>query len=117
MTGFGIEETQEGFILRRGDEVIRLTTEEFHSLKAQLNFWSERILSQFQTRTGEVTPIVSHPIAQVGIWPDAIQENVLLILTFPSGSQTAFSLPIPIAQNLAEAVPHVLAQIQSSPMA
>ena len=37
MTGFGIEETADGFILRRGDEEIRMSKEEFFSLRAQMN--------------------------------------------------------------------------------
>jgi hypothetical protein len=39
MTGFGIEETDDGFILRRGDEEIRMSKEEFFSLRSQMNLW------------------------------------------------------------------------------
>jgi hypothetical protein len=115
-TGFGIEETDGGFILRHADHEIRMTKEEFFSLRAQLNLWTERIQSQFQTRTGEVKQIVSHPIAEVRVWPDAIQQNVLLILQLPSGTQTIFSLPIPVAQHLAVALPHVVGLMHPSPM-
>ena len=76
MTGFGIEETADGFILRRGD-----SKEEFFNLRAQMNLWTERRLLEYQARSGEVRQIVSHPIAWADVWPDAIQENVLLILT------------------------------------
>jgi hypothetical protein len=79
MARFGIEETADGFILRRGDEEIRMSKEEFSSLKAQMNLWTERRLLEYQTRSGEVRQIVSHPIAWADVWPDAIQENVLLI--------------------------------------
>jgi hypothetical protein len=39
MTGFGIEETDDGFILRRGDEEIRMSKEEFFGLRSQMNLW------------------------------------------------------------------------------
>jgi hypothetical protein len=113
--GFSLEETADGlFILRHGEVEMRLTKEEFFGLKDQINFWTDRALSQFQTRTGEVRPIVSLPIAEVAVWPDAIQENVLLTLTSPSGPQMTLSLPIPVARELSLALPHVLAHIHPS---
>jgi hypothetical protein len=63
MTGFGIEETADSFILRRGDEEIRMSKEEFFSLRSQMNLWTERRSLEFQTRSGEMRQIVSHPIA------------------------------------------------------
>jgi hypothetical protein len=83
--GFGIEETDEGFILRYGEEEIRMSKEEFFSLRAQMNLWTDRILSQIRGGTGELQSLVSHPIAQASVWPDAIQENVLLTLTTRRG--------------------------------
>jgi len=53
MTGFGIKETSDGFILRRGDEEIRMSKEEFFSLRSQMNLWTERRLLEFQARSGE----------------------------------------------------------------
>jgi hypothetical protein len=115
--GFGIEETDEGFILRHDGGQIKMSKEEFFSLKTRIKLWTDRILSRFQARTGEVQPIVSHLIAQVGVWPDAIQENVLLTLTTAAGTTVTFSLPIPVAGVLAEALPRVLTQIPQGPMA
>ena len=115
--GFGIEETDDGFILRRGELEIKMSKEEFFSLRTQLNLWTDRMLAQFQARTGEVSQIVSHPIATADVWPDAIQENVLLILTTPSRTQLVFSVPIPIAESLAGAIPLVLGRMQSAPSA
>ena len=112
--GFGIEETDQGFILRRGDEEIRMSREEFFSLRGQMNLWTDRILSQMRGRTGELQSLVSHPIAQVGVWPDAIQENVLLTLTSVGETQVTFSLPIPVAHDLAVALPHALSLMQPS---
>jgi hypothetical protein len=114
--GFSFEEDDNGFILRRGDVEMRMSKEEFFSLKAQFNLWSERTLSQFQARTGEVKAIVSHSIAKVAVWPDAIQENVLLTLTSTAGTQIIFSLPILVAEGLAVALPGVLARMHPSSM-
>jgi hypothetical protein len=117
MTGFGIEETADGFILRRGDEeMMRMSKEEFFSLRAQMNLWTERRLLEFQARSGEVRQIVSHPIAWADVWPDAIQENVLLILSLTE-TQVVFSLPIPIASGLVGALARVLSEMQPSPRA
>jgi hypothetical protein len=116
MTGFGIEETADSFILRRGDEEIRMSKEEFFSLRSQMNLWTERRLLEFQTRSGEMRQIASHPIAWADVWPDAIQENVLLILTLVE-TQVVFALPIPIASGLVGALERVLSLIQSGPRA
>lgn len=115
--GFSFEETGEVIILRRGEEEIRLSKEEFFSLRLQMNLWTDRILSQLRGRTGELQSLVSHPIAQAGVWPDAIQENVLLTLTTVGETKATFSLPIPLATDLAAALPRVLSLIQPSPMA
>lgn len=113
--GFSLEETEDDlFIFRHGEVEMRLTREQFFGLKDQINVWTDRTLSQFQTRTGEVRPIVSHAIAEVAVWPDAIQENVLLTLTSPSGPTITFSLPIPVARELSVALPHVLTHIHPS---
>jgi len=114
MAGFSIEETNDGLILHHGDEEMRMSKEEFFSLRAYLNLWTERMLSQFQERTGEVRQIVSHPIAEAVVWPDAIQENVLLTLTAPAGAQVVFSLPIPIASGLVGGLARVLSEMQPS---
>jgi len=116
MTGFGIEETADGFILRRGDEEIRMSKEEFFNLRSQMNLWTERRLLEYRARSGEVRQIVSHPIAWADVWPDAIQENVLLILTLTE-TQVVFALPIPIAGGLVGALERVLALVQQGPRA
>jgi hypothetical protein len=118
MPEIGIEQTDDGFFILRRDAIeMKLTSEEFHSLKAQINLWSDRIVAEFQARTGTATALVSHQMASAGIWPDAIQENVLLTLTSTAGTQITFSLPKTVAQGLSQALPHVLDRMQSSPMA
>jgi hypothetical protein len=113
--GFSLEETDDDlFILRHGEVELRLTREQFLGFKDQLNIWTDRALSQFQTRTGAVMPIVSHPIAEAAVSPDAIQQNVLLTLTSPSGPTITFSLPIRVARELSLALPHVLTHMRPS---
>ena len=112
MTGFGIEETADSFILRRGDEEIRMSKEVFFSLRSQMNLWTERSLLEYQARSGEVRQI----IAWADVWPDAIQENVLLILSLTE-TQVVFSLPIPIADGLVGALERVLSLMQTGPRA
>ena len=103
--------------MRRGDEeMMRMSKEEFFSLRAQMNLWTERRLLEFQTRSGEMRQIVSHPIAWADVWPDAIQENVLLILSLTE-TQVVFSLPIPIADGLVGALERVLSLMQTGPRA
>lgn len=111
--GFVLEETHDGFIIRRDEVEMRMSKEEFFSLMMTLNFWVERI----QARTGEGRPIVSHPMVTADVWPDAIQGNILLALTATSGTQLVFSLPIPIAEGLVGTLSRVLEDMQSNPMA
>jgi hypothetical protein len=86
--GFSIEETDDGlFILRHGEVEMRLTEQEPLGLKAKVNLWADCILSQYQARSGHVSSIACVLIAQAAVWPDAIQENILLALTSPSGSR------------------------------
>jgi hypothetical protein len=88
-----------------------MSKEEFFSLRAQMNLWTERRLLEFQARSGEVRQI----IAWADVWPDAIQENVLLILSLTE-TQVVFSLPIPIASGLVDALARVR-EMQPSPRA
>ena len=113
MRQFGIRQTDDGpIVLSHDGGEIRMTEAEFHSLKATINLWPERILAQFQETSGEVRPVVSHQIATADVWPDAMQEHVLLILT-TLGTQITFSLTNQIASSLSAALPVVLGRMQS----
>jgi hypothetical protein len=75
------DQDDEGFILRRrvadgGVTAIRMSEQELLTFKVQLSLWFDRKMSEFQADTGHVQPIVVHPIAQVRLVPDAVQENV-----------------------------------------
>jgi hypothetical protein len=112
---FSLEETDNGlFILRHGEVEMRLTEQELLGLKAKVNLWASRILSQYQARSGQVMTIACLPIAEAAVWPDAVQENILLTLASPFRAQETFSLPIPVARDLSEVLPLVLARIYPS---
>jgi hypothetical protein len=99
--GFSIEETDEGFILRHGEVEMRMSKDQFRGLKAQLSLWT--------------APKWIHPIAGADASADAIRENVLLTLTFVGGTQLTFSLPIPVAGELVEALHRELFAMQPPP--
>jgi len=114
--GFSFEESDAGYILRHnaaGKVIeIRITPEELDGLKATIDLWSDRRLSGYRVAGGgEVRPIVVHPVATAGLWPDAIGANILLNFEGPSGSHMTLSLPPSVAANIARAMPDVLAMI------
>jgi hypothetical protein len=65
-------------------------------------------------REGEARPIVVHPVAKAGLWPDAVGENVLLTVEAPSSGQMTLSLPLPEAERMALALPELLAQMRAA---
>ena len=114
--GFSFEETDNGYILRRNvaGEIIelRMQPEEFVGLKATLDTWKDRRLSQFRARSGEVHKVLIVPVVKVELWPDAMAANILLTATTPS-AQVTLSLPLSEARTMAEALPLVLATIEN----
>ncbi len=113
--GFSFEETDDGYILRRntagGVSEIRMTLEEFDALKATIDLWKDRRLSQYQeAEGGEVRPIVVYPVAEAVLWPDAMNANILLNVVTRSAHMT-LSLPPSVATNMARALPDVLAMV------
>lgn len=115
--GFSLEETDDGFTLRNKSadgavSEIRMTPEELHGLKATIDLWTDRNMSSFQTASGSVRPIVVYPVARAGLWPDAVQENVLLTVEGPSSGQMTLSVPLSVAANIALELPGLLAQMR-----
>jgi hypothetical protein len=112
--GFSIEENDDGYILRQNTEgkitEMRMTREEFVGLKATIDLWKDRRLSQFRARSSEVHEVLIVPVVKVGLWPDAVGENILLTATTPS-AQVTLSLPLSEARTMAEALPSVLAMV------
>lgn len=56
-------------------------------------------------------PIVTHPVAQVRLLTDAVQENVILTLAAPSGEQMTFELPPHVAKYIADEIPGLLREM------
>jgi hypothetical protein len=115
--GFSFEETDGGYILRHNVDgritAMQMRLEEFDGLKATIDLWKDRRLSQFRTRSDEVHAIQVVPVAKVGLWPDAMAANILLTATTPSSAQVTLSIPLSEARTMVEALPRVLATIGS----
>jgi hypothetical protein len=117
--GFSLEETDDGFILRNksADRVvteIKMRPEDLHGLKATIDLWTDRKMSSFQTTSGSVRPIVVYPVATAGLWPDAVQENVLLTVEGPSSGRMTLSVPLSVAANIAFELPGLLARMREA---
>jgi hypothetical protein len=104
--GFSLDADDDGFILRQKDAngavtEIKMSAADLHGLKATIDLWSDRRMSQFQVGAGPVQPIVAHPVARVRLMPDAVQENILLTVEAPSGEQMTLSFPLLVADRIA----------------
>jgi hypothetical protein len=117
--GLSFVEDDEGFTLqqKRADgavAAIRMSLGEVTSLKATISLWIDRMMSRYQVGSGEVQPIVAHPIAQVRLLPDAVQENVLLTVAAPSGEQVTFSFPLTVADCIVAELPNLVAAMRAA---
>ncbi len=117
--GFSFEESDDSFFLRSKSAYgvvteIKVKTEDLHGLKAAIDLWTNRKLSSFQTTSGSVQPIVAHPVAKAGLWPDAVQENVLLTVEGPSSGRMTLSVPLSVATRMALELPGLLAQMRAA---
>ncbi len=117
--GLTFEEDSDGFILRRKTPdgavaTIKMSSEELHGLRAQISLWSDRTISRSQVESGSVQAIVAHPIAQVRLLPDALQQNVLLTVAAASGEQMTLSFPLPVADCIAAELSPLLATMRTA---
>ena len=117
--GLSFEESDDGFIIRRKSAdgavtEIKMTAEELYGFKGTIDHWSDRRMSTFQVASGSVQPIVVHVVAKAGLWPDAVQENVLLTVEGPSSAQMTLSLPLSEAERMALELPELLAQMRAA---
>lgn len=116
--GISLVQDDNGFILRRkqanGDiAAINLTEEDFWGLKGTIGLWSDRILSQRQAGSAGVVVIVTHPVAQVRVLPDAMRANILLTVAAPSGEQMTLEFPPHVAKYIADEIPSVLREMDA----
>ncbi len=118
--GFSLDEDEDGLIFRRKDNdgmvtAIKLSAQDIFGLKASIDLWSDRKMSEYQGGSGlGVKPIVVYPVAQVRLLPDALQANVLLSVAAPSGQQMTLSFPLPVADHIAAELPGLLAKMRSA---
>ena len=111
--GLSLDQDDDGFVLRRREAAdavtaIHFSEAEFWGLKDIISLWTDRILARRQTGSGAVQPVVAHPVAQVRMLPDAVQENILLTVAAPSGEQMTLELPFHVAKYIADEIPNVL---------
>ena len=114
--GVSLTETDDGFLLRRTFPdspaiEFRLSEGELLALKETTSLWTDRILSRRPASAGLQT-VVSHPVAQVRVLPDALQQHILLTVAAPSGEQMTFEMSPLVARYLATEIPAVLAEMQ-----
>jgi hypothetical protein len=114
-----LDHASAGFVLRRIDASgtpaeITLSDEDVLSLAQSAQLLRDRILSKLTPEGGAVSAAYSTPVAQIGLAPDVLGENILLTMVAPSGAQVTFSLPPHIAQILAERVPVHLAKAKAA---
>jgi hypothetical protein len=85
-----LEENDDGFILRQKDAdgavtEIKTTEADLRALKATIDLWSDRRLSQYRAKSGQAQAIAAYPIQQIHMMPDALKVNVLVPVAAPSG--------------------------------
>lgn len=114
---FGAE--GDGFVLRRKTAdrktiAIRLSAQEMLGLKGTIDLWSGRMLSQSQAESGQVEPVVAHPVERVQVQPDALNERVLLMLGVAPDAEMTFAVPAAAAEHIAAQIPLVLSHIRTA---
>jgi hypothetical protein len=115
--GVSLSQEGEGFVLRRKPpngrvSTMKLTQEEFLSLKGTIDLWSDRLLSQSPVASGSVSPIIVYPVAQVSARPDALQ-NVLLTVRGRSDEEMTLLFPPDVAQAAVAVISDVLSEISN----
>ena len=117
--GFSFDQNDEGFVLRskQADGTvtsIAMSAEDLAGFRTTVALWLDRRMSSALAASGSVRPIAVHRIAQVQVFPDALQQNVLLTVMAPSGEHMTLELPPLVAQHLADAIPALLAQMSAA---
>lgn len=114
--GLSFDETEDGFIIRQKDfdgkvAEIKLSEEDFWGLKGTIALWSDRILAHRQAGSGSVQALVVHPVAQVQLAVDVLQQDVLLTIVAPTGAQMVLAFPPHIAAHIAAEIPGILEEM------
>ena len=114
--GVSLEQRDNDFALRRKEAdgtvtEIRLSTSELIGLKSQLEHWTSQLLQSLQDKSGQVRPLLVHPVAVAAVVPDALREKVLLTVQAPTGERMVLELSRPLAKKVAEDIPALLAEM------
>ncbi len=117
--GFSFDPTDDGFVLRNKTDdgivtEIKVPAEQVQGLKAEIDLWSDRRLSALRVAFGAVQPIVVHWVGRAGVWPDAVGENVLLMVQGVSGGNVNLSIPLNVADQLAVELAVLLAKMRKA---
>ena len=116
--GISFDQDDDGYVIRRktsdGAVVeIKMSEEELYGLKGTIDLWSDRKMTERQVTSGSVQPIVVLRFAKVGLWPDAVQANVLLVFEGAmSGQQMTLEVPLDAADYIAFELPRLLATMR-----
>jgi len=115
--GFSLDEDDDGFILHYKNAdgsvtTIKMSPADLHALKAAIDLWSDRRMSQYRVENGSVQPIVVYPVSQARVLPDLLKANVLLTVAAPSGQQMTLSFPLGLADALVVPLSDLVAEIQ-----
>jgi hypothetical protein len=119
-SGFSLDAADGCFILRHKTaegvtSEIKMPAADLHGLKASIDLWSDRKISEYQVKPSSgFPPIVVYPIAQVRLLPDVLHANVLLTVAAPSGEQITLSFPLPVADRIAVELPELLARMRAA---
>ena len=116
--GFSFDESEDGFVIRKKTAdgavtEIKMEPKDLYGLKTAIDLWTDRRMSTFRAASGSVHPVVVQQIAKVGLWPDAVGENVLLKVEAPSGGKMTLSVPLAEADTFAFFLPRVLARMRA----
>jgi hypothetical protein len=117
--GFSFDPTDDGFVLRNKTDdgivtEIKVPAEQVQGLKAEIDLWSDRRLSALRAASGAVQPIVVHWVGRAAVWPDAVGENVLLMVQGVSGGNVNLSIPLNVADQLAVELAVLLAKMRKA---
>jgi len=115
--GLSFDQNDDGFVLRRKEAdgsvvAITMAPEELVGFRTTVALWLDRRMSQARVESGSVQPIVVHPIAQVRLVSDALEENALMTVAAPSGEQMTLSFPPGVADYIVAELPNLLATIR-----
>jgi hypothetical protein len=112
--GFSLAEIDDGFILyeKKPDGTvteIRMTAADLQGLKATIDLWQDRKISEARVGAGSVQPLVAYQIARIALNTDALEANVVMTVEAPTGRQMHLLLPFPLADWLAAELARFLA--------